>query len=459
MTGTTTEQPDRARDEALLTTLCSEAASLNVIDGRLYPQFNVKRGLRNSDGTGVLVGLTSIGDVHGYIIDENERVPVEGQLYYRGYNVSDLVKGFQVEKRFGFEEVCYLLMFGALPTTVRLEEFSALLGRWRRLPADFVEDMILKHPSPSVMNKLARSVLVAYSFDSRPDDTSIPNVVRQSVELVARFPVMVAYGYQALSRYYQGRSLFLHDPKPDLSTAEVFLQLIRPGAAFTKLEAELLDLALVLHAEHGGGNNSAFTTHVVTSSGTDTYSALAAAVGSLKGPKHGGASIRVVEMIEDLKQNVRDWEDDAQVAAYLDKLVSRQAFDKSGLIYGIGHAVYTLSDPRAQMLKAQARVLAEEKGREAEFDLCDAIERLAPQVLRSHKGLEKPICANVDLYSGLVYGLLDIPPSMYTPLFAISRVAGWCAHRIEEIVSGGRIMRPAYKNVIRRRDYVPMEQR
>ncbi len=458
------QQPDAMAapefsEEQTIRELSELAVRRNSIPPALYGTYNVKRGLRNADGTGVLVGLTNIGAVHGYIIDENEKAPVEGKLFYRGYDVTTLVEGFQNEQRFGFEEICYLLLFGELPTVEALDSFSHLLGRKRSLPQNFTEDMILKNPSASIMNKLARSVLAAYSYDCSPDDISIPNVLRQCIDLIARFPTMVAYGYQALAHYYQRQSLYLHNPDPRFGTAESFLQMIRPNASFTRLEAELLDLALVLHAEHGGGNNSAFVVHVVTSTDTDTYSAVASAVGSLKGPKHGGANSRVVEMIEDMKKTIGDSRDDEEVERYIGNILERQAFDRSGLVYGMGHAVYTLSDPRAVMLRDRARDLAREKGRVEDFDLCYAVERLAPKVLRDKKGVEKPFCANVDLYSGLVYAMLELPPSLYTPLFAISRVAGWCAHRIEELVSGGKIVRPAYKNVMPKVTYVPLRDR
>ena len=421
--------------------------------------FNVKRGLRNADGTGVLVGLTSIGDVHGYIIDENEKVPVEGRLFYRGYDVADLVDGIKSENRFGFEEVCYLLLFGELPNRKALDDFSDLLGYYRRLPENFTEDMILKNPSQSIMNKLARAVLSCYSYDDAPDDLSIANVTRQSVELIARFPTMVAYGYQALCRYFREQSLVLHDPDPELGTAENFLKMIRSDARFTRLEAEILDLLLVLHAEHGGGNNSAFTVHVVTSSATDTYSAIASAVGSLKGNKHGGASLHVAEMMSDLKRQVADWSNESKVRDYLRLVLEKKAADGSGLIYGMGHAVYTLSDPRAVLLKKKAAELAEEKGAQDEFALYDLVERLAPQVFQEARGTAQPLCANVDFYSGFVYQMLGLDRSLYTPLFAIGRVPGWCAHRLQEAVGGSRIIRPAYKNIVRRAAYVPMSDR
>ncbi len=431
----------------------------NSIDPAEYQRYDAKRGLRNEDGTGVLVGLTEIGDVHGYLIDERERVPDEGRLLYRGYNVKDLVQGFQDDRRFGFEEVAYLLVLGGLPTKEQLSEFRSLLGKLRTLPDRFVEDSILRFPSHDIMNKLARSVLVAYSFDDNPDDLSIPNVVRQTLELIARFPLMAAHGYQAKNHYYDGQSLFIHAPDPELSTAENLLQMIRADQQYTALEAETLDLALVLHAEHGGGNNSAFTVHVVSSAGTDTYSAIAAAIGSLKGSKHGGAALRVHGMLEDLKANVSDWSDEEEVSAYLRRLLKREAYDGSGLIYGMGHAVYTLSDPRAVVLREKAAELASDKGFQKEYRLLKLVERVTPNVVSMVKGRQMTIAPNVDFYSGFVYRMLNIPTELYTPVFAIARIAGWSAHRLEELISGGRIIRPAYKSIAPRRRYVPLVDR
>lgn len=429
------------------------------IDTSLYPRFQVKRGLRNADGTGVLVGLTEIGDVHGYIIDEGEKTPVEGRLRYRGIGVGELIAGCKAEGRFGFEETAYLLLFGQLPTTEQLESFQQILGHKRVLPEGFTEDMVLAAPSSSIMNKLARSTLACYSYDENPDDTSIRNVLRQSIELVAQFPTMIAYGYQAKAHYYLEQSLYIHHPEPHDSTAENILRLIRPSQQYTPLEARTLDMCLTLHAEHGGGNNSTFTTHVITSADTDTYAAIAGAVGSLKGRKHGGANIRVMEMVEDIKANVSDWSDEGALADYLTRILQKDAFDRSGLIYGMGHAVYTLSDPRAVILKQEAAELAKEKGMEDEYQLYLKLEELGPQVFHEVKKINQPISANVDFYSGLVYSMLGIPTDLYTPLFAAARVAGWCAHRLEEIVSGGRIIRPAYKNVQTRNTYVPLAER
>lgn len=429
------------------------------IDPELYKKYNVKRGLRDIDGTGVLVGLTEIGDVRAYIFDEEEKVPTEGRLLYRGMEINDIVRGFQEEKRFGFEECCYLLLFGELPDRTGLAEFEKLLGELRGLPDGFLEDMILKAPSRDIMNKLARSVLAAYSYDPNPDDLSLKNTLRQCIELIARFPTMVAYGYQAKAHYHDEKSLFIHSPRENLSTAGNLLHMLRPDSSYTASEAELLDLALVLHAEHGGGNNSTFVAHVVTSTGTDTYSAIAAAIGSLKGPQHGGANIKVMGMMEEIKNNVADWDDDDEISAYLTKIIKKEAFDRTGLIYGVGHAVYTVSDPRTILLKQKAEALAGEKGLEKEFKLYNNVERLAPGVFFKEKNNDKVMCANVDFYSGFVYKTLNIPMELYTPIFAVGRIAGWCAHRIEELVNGGRIIRPAYKSVIGKRDYLPMSER
>lgn len=425
----------------------------------LYEKYNVKRGLRNRDGTGVLVGLTEIGDVHGYILEEGDKIPVEGRLRYRGYNVQDIVKGFQVCGRHGFEETAFLLLFGDSPDKSDLADFNIELGKRRQLPGSFAEDMILKAPSSNIMNKLARSVLAMYSFDKNAEDNSISNVLIQSMDLIAQFPTIVAYAFQAKQHYFNGKSLYIHTPIPTMSTAENLLLMIRPDKKFSTLEAEVLDLALVLHAEHGGGNNSAFATHVVSSSGTDTYSAMAAAVGSLKGPLHGGAAIRVRGMMENLMEEVKDWTDEEEVTAYLEATLRKEKYDKKGLIYGMGHAVYTLSDPRAILLKARAGDLSKEAGRIEEYNIYCLVERLSQDIFDRIKGNGKTICANVDFFSGFVYSMLNIPNELYTPIFAVSRISGWCAHRIEEIVSGGRIIRPAYKNVSAKKDYVTLSKR
>jgi citrate synthase len=431
----------------------------NLFDQTYFEKFNVKRGLRNADGSGVVVGLTEIGEVHGYIIDEGEKKDAYGRLRYRGYDVKDLVAGYQRDGRFGFEETAFLLLFGTLPKRSELEDFTAFLGGLRTLPAGFVEDVILRFPSPDIMNQLARSVLFTYSFDPNPEDYSIKNILRQSVEMISRFPSYVAYSYQAKRHYYDKKSLLIHHPQPGLSTAENFLYMVRPDNSFTPLEAEILDLALVMHAEHGGGNNSTFAIRLVSSAGTDTYSALGSSIGSLKGIKHGGANIKVMRMIDDIKANCPGWDDKNTLADYLARIVRKEVFDKQGLIYGMGHAVYTLSDPRAELLRDKARELAAEKGLMKNFELYENIEALTPEVMRSVKGLNKAICANVDLYSGFVYEMLNIPRELYTPIFAMARVAGWTAHRIEEIVSGGKIIRPAYKNVSETYEYVDVDAR
>ncbi len=431
----------------------------NTIEENLYSLYDVKRGLRNANGTGVVVGLTRVGDVHGYIMDEGERVPVDGKLYYRGIDVEMLVHHAQQEHRYGYEEAVYLLMFGDLPTKDELDAFTRYLGEKRALPDNFAEDSIMKAPSPNIMNKLALSVLACYAHDPNPEDMSPENVLRQCLELIARFPTIVAYSYMAKKHYYDRESLFIHTPAANGSTAETLLSLIRPDQKFTSLEAEVLDLALILHAEHGGGNNSTFTVRVVTSAETDTYSAIAAGVESLKGNKHGGANIKVMGMMEDIKASVENWSDEEEVAAYLATLLRGEAYDRTGLIYGQGHAVYTLSDPRATLLRSKAEELAAAKGFEKEFQLYRTIERLAPRVFQQVKGSAKPICTNVDFYSGFVYRMLGIPEELYTPIFAVSRVAGWCAHRLEEIVAGGRIIRPANKCVQPRRAYIPLAER
>ncbi len=446
-------------DKTELASYIQRISTNDEIEMALYSRYNVKRGLRNADGTGVLVGLTRVGDVHGYIIDEGERIAVDGKLYYRGIDVEDLTRAAANEKRFGYEETVYLLLFGELPTADELKDFSVLLGQRRKLPDNFAEDAIMKAPSPDIMNKLARSVLTCYAYDPQPESLEPENVLRQCIDLIARFPTMAAYAYMAKKHYYDKQSLFIHTPEPSYSTAETFLSLIRPDQKYTPLEAELLDLALILHAEHGGGNNSTFAVHLVSSADTDTYSAIAAGVGSLKGAKHGGANIKVSGMMDDIKTNVHNWNDEEEVAAYLVKILKGEAYDRSGLIYGQGHAVYTLSDPRASLLRDKAAALAAEKGVSDEFQLYRLIERLVPGVFKRVKGSKKAICANVDFYSGFVYRLLGVPDELFTPLFAISRIAGWCAHRMEEIISGGRIIRPAYKCVQARLPYTPMLDR
>ncbi|GHT83868.1 citrate synthase [Spirochaetia bacterium] len=437
----------------------SEITGNDYIDSDLYPKFNVKRGLRNADGTGVLVGLTRVGDVHGYIMDEGEKTPVAGKLFYRGIDVEVLAANAAAEGRFGFEEAVYLLMFGILPNRDQLDKFSALLGEKRALPANFAEDSIMKAPSRDIMNKLGRSVLTLYSWDDDPDNLSPENVLRQCIELIARFPTIAAYSYMAKKHYYDHESLIIHLPASSCSTAESLLSLIRQDQQYTKLEAEILDLALILHAEHGGGNNSTFAVHLVSSADTDTYAALTTGINSLKGFKHGGANSKVIGMMEDLKKRVKRWDNVGEVADYLGDILRGEAYDRSGLVYGIGHAVYTISDPRAVLLRNKAAVLAEEKNLMDEFNLYRLIERIVPEVFKKIKGSDRDICTNVDFYSGFVYGMLGIPLELYTPIFAVSRVAGWCAHRMEEIVAGGRIIRPAYKCVQKRLDYAPISMR
>jgi len=440
--------------------LAKLALSNSTIDPEDYTRYNVKRGLRDLNGKGVLAGLTEIADVHASeTLPDGTTVPCDGELYYRGYNVRDLVKGFVADHRLGFEETAYLLMFGQLPNAEQLRDFNAQLCLYRSLPSNFVRDVILKAPNKDIMNALARSILTLASYDDNPDDISLPNVVRQCIQLTAVFPMLAVYSYQAYSYSVEGKSLFIHAPDPNFSTAENVLHLLRADSVYTPLEALLLDLCLVLHAEHGGGNNSTFTTHVVTSSGTDTYSCMAAALASLKGPKHGGANLKVVRMFDDLKANVPDWEDENALTAYLESLLNKEGFDKSGLIYGMGHAVYSLSDPRARVLKGFVRDLSAEKGMEKEFLLYDRVERLAADLISRKRKIYKGVSANVDFYSGFVYRMLGLPMELFTPIFAIARVAGWSAHRIEELINMGKIIRPAYRNVCPHRDYLPMQDR
>ena len=431
----------------------------SVINPELYGKYDVKRGLRDISGRGVLTGLTDISEIQSYIMEEEDMIPCDGQLFYRGINIQEIVSGFIKEKRFGFEETAYLLMFGQMPNRTQLEEFNRILGEYRTLPTSCVRDIIMKAPSADMMNTLARSVLTLYSYDDAADDISIPNVIRQCLQLTALFPLLSVYGYQAYRHYHDGQSLYIHTPDPNLSTAENILRLLRPDSSYTELEARILDVALVLHAEHGGGNNSTFTTHVVTSSGTDTYSSVAASLGSLKGPKHGGANIKVVRMIEDMKEVVKNWEDEEEVGRYLTALLHKEAFDKAGLIYGMGHAVYSLSDPRANIFKHFVESLSKEKGKEEEFKLYSMVERLAPEIISKERKIYKGVSANIDFYSGFVYSMLDLPLELYTPIFAIARIAGWGAHRVEELINAGKIIRPAYKSISERVEYVPLDER
>jgi len=443
----------------LLESLCQAFRENSHIDYSAYQPWEIKRGLRNADGTGVVAGVTEIANVRGYYIQDGERVAMPGQLIYRGIDVSELIEGFTAEDRFGFGETAYLLLFGALPTREQLAGFEAFLDANHDLPSMFTEDMILKAPSPDVMNKLGRAVLTLYSYDDNPEDMTLSSELRRAMILIARVPQIVAHAYAAKRHYYDNESLYLHRPQPGLSMAENFLWAVRHDNRFTPEEARLLDLCMVLHAEHGGGNNSAFTCRVLTSTGTDLYSAVAGAVGSLKGPKHGGANKKVMEMFRYIEDGVKDWSDDGEVSAYLGKLLDGAAGDRSGLIYGMGHAIYTLSDPRAVILKKFARGLAERKGMLDEFDLYEAVERLTPQVM-AQRGARKVVCANVDLFSGFVYKMMGIPEELYTPLFAVARTVGWCAHRLEELFTpGGRIIRPAYKTVSPLKPFIPLDER
>lgn len=432
----------------------------NMIDPEFYNKYDVKRGLRDVNGKGVLTGLTEISEVFSFIEKpDGTRIAQDGKLFYRGYDVEDIVKGFTSENRFGFEEVAYLLLFSELPDKANLDDFYKMLDYYRTLPTGFVRDIIMKAPSRDIMNAMSRSVLTMYSYDSNADDTSIPNVLRQCIQLIALFPIFSVYGFQAFQYYHDNQSLIIHTPKPELSTAENILYMLRPDSKYTPLEAKLLDMALVLHAEHGGGNNSTFTTHVVTSSGTDTYSTIAAALGSLKGPKHGGANIKVVNMFEHIKSHVKDFDDEEEIAAYLERILNKEAFDHSGLIYGMGHAIYSISDPRARVFKGYVERLSNEKGKQREFRLYNNVEKIAARLISQKRKIHKGVSANVDFYSGFVYSMLELPKELFTPLFAVARIAGWSAHRIEELSNSSRIIRPAYENVMPRRPYVKMDSR
>ena len=428
------------------------------IDPELYTKYDVKRGLRDINGNGVLTGLTDISEIRSSRMENGVKIPCEGQLFYRGYSIEDLVRSMPSDHSFGFEVTAYLLLFGELPNKEQLDGFIKQLSFYRTLPTNFVRDIIMKAPSGDMMNTLARSVLTMYSYDDAPDDISIPNVLRQCIQLIAIFPLLSVYGYQAYRHYHDGKSLYIHQPKPELTTAENILRILRSDKQFTPLEAKVLDIALMLHAEHGGGNNSTFACRVLSSSATDPYSAYAAAIGSLKGPRHGGANAKVVSMHEDIRAHVSNWEDEDEVAAYLGKILDKQAFDGTGLIYGMGHAVYTLSDPRAEVCRRYARTLAAKKDLGDEFALIERIERLAPQVMRDH-GMTKPICANIDLYTGFIYKMLGVPETLFTPLFAVARMAGWSAHRMEELFCAHRIIRPAYRPVIEPLKYKPLADR
>jgi citrate synthase len=439
-----------------LTELCVENST---IDTALYTKYDVKRGLRDVNGKGVLTGLTEISEIISNKDVDGQSVPCEGQLSYRGYNIEDIISGSHSNGNFAFEESTYLLLFGKLPTQKELDDFKQLLANYRQLPTSFVRDIIMKAPSRDMMNALARSVLTLYSYDKNADDTSLPNVLRQCLQLIALFPLLSVYSYQTYKHYHDGESLFIHAPRADYSTAENILHMLRADSQFTDLEARVLDMALVLHAEHGGGNNSTFTTHVVTSSGTDTYSAIAAALGSLKGPKHGGANIKVIQMFEDMKKNVSDWEDDSEVSDYLKALLAKEAFDNKGLIYGIGHAIYSVSDPRAKMFRGFVENLSKEKGLEAEYELYSRVERLAPDIIAGNRKMFKGVSANVDFFSGFAYSMLGLPGELFTSIFAIARISGWSAHRMEELINAGKIIRPAYMSVSEPRQYIPINKR
>ena len=439
-----------------LTEICKDHSTLDL---SLYGKYDVKRGLRDVNGKGVLAGLTQVSNVCATKVVDGKEVPCAGKLSYRGYDIKDLTRGFIEDDRFGFEETTYLLMFGKLPTAQELQDFTKLLANQRSLPTNFVRDVIMKASSKDIMNALSRSVLTLYCYDKNPDDIALPNVLRQCLNLISVFPLLSVYGYQAYNHYSCGKSLYIHNPKKDLSTAENILRMLRPDKKYSHLEAKILDLALILHMEHGGGNNSTFTTRVVSSSGTDTYSAVAAALGSLKGPKHGGANIKVVSMFNDMKKHIKDFSDEDEIRVYLRKLLHKEAFDKRGLIYGMGHAVYSVSDPRAQVLKGFVEKLAKEKGRMKDYQLYANVEHLAPEVIAQERRIYKGVSANVDFYSGFVYSMLDLPLELYTPMFAVARIVGWSAHRMEELINVDKIIRPAYKNVLDPSEYVPLSDR
>ena len=448
-------------DKKWLKTQAAKVKKVDYIDPALYRKYGVKRGLRNDNGTGVLVGLTTIGNVHGYVMNEGEKQAIPGELYYRGINVKDIVAADRREHRFGYEETAYLLLFGELPTARQLIDWKNKIGAYRRLSDGFRDNAIMKHPSRDLMNALARAVLFAYAFDpdGNPDDISLEKCLEQSIDMIGSIPTIAAYAYQAKAHYHDGASLMIRNPDPNKSTAENILMLTREDGKYTKLEAETLDLSLILHAEHGGGNNSSFTTHVVTSAHSDMYSSIAASVLSLKGSRHGGANLRVMRQMEEIKTNVKEWHKTENVVKYLERVADKKAGDRTGLIYGLGHAVYTISDPRAQMLRAKAEVLAKEKGREEEMRLFETIEKEGPKVIKAKHPRAEDVCANVDLYSGFVYDMLGIPKELYTPLFAVARCVSWCAHRMEELVNAGPIIRPAYKPIFHPRDYVKLLDR
>ncbi len=448
-----------SQNSPVIEELCAKCISTSSIDADLYAKFDVKRGLRDLNGKGVLTGLTEISEIRQNKIVNGETVPTDGKLFYRGININDLISGFAADGRFGFEETVYLLLFGDLPNTQELEDFKELLASYRTLPKNFVRDVVMKAPSDDMMNTLARSIMTLFCYDTNANDITLTNVLRQCLQLISVFPLLSVYGYNAYRHYHLGKSLYIHNPKPELSTAENILMLLRSDKKYTALEAQVLDVALVLHAEHGGGNNSTFTTRVVTSSGTDTYSAIGAALSSLKGPKHGGANAKVVGMFNELKNEVKDWNDEDAIANFLRKILHKEAYDKAGLIYGMGHAVYSISDPRAKVLKGYVERLAEEKGMHDEFDLYARVERLAPSVIAEEKRIYKGVSANIDFYSGFMYTMLGLPTELYTPLFAIARIAGWSAHRMEELINASKIIRPAYMSVAQEREYKKLSDR
>lgn len=458
-----TNGKDRDSEELFLAQRLAEysedALRCSQIDPGLYTKYEVKRGLRDISGKGVLAGLTEISEVLAYVMEDEDLVPCEGRLFYRGYDIRDLVRGFLHAGRFGFEEITFLLLFGHLPTAAEYADFRRVLASYMNLPEIFLRDTIMTAPGHDMMNQLAMSVLALYTYDEKAEDISVPNVLRQCLQLIARFPILMVHGFHSYAYYYNRQSLIIHPPEPELSMAENILHMLRPDSVFSPLEAKILDIALVLHAEHGGGNNSSFTNHVVTSSGTDTYSAITASLCSLKGPRHGGANIKVVRMFEDMKHTVKDWNDDEEISAYIERILNKEAFDKSGLVYGIGHAVYSLSDPRALIFRAFVEELAREKHAEDEYRLYFKVEELAPKVISKYRKMYKGVSANIDFYSGFVYKMLNLPQELFTPIFAASRMAGWSAHRIEELSNNGKIIRPAYKSVCRQRAYVPMEER
>lgn len=439
--------------------LATLSASNSRIKPELYTEYDVKRGLRDVNGRGVLTGLTNISDVRANKVVDGEFITIPGELYFRGYNVKDLIKGISSEGRFGFEEVAYLMLFGKLPSEEDLEGFLEELNYYRTLPTYFVRDVIMKAPSKDMMNSLTRSVMTLYSYDNQPDNIDLPNVLRQCIQLIAQFPLLSVYGYQAYRHYFKDQSLYIHRPKNELSTAENLLRMLRSTKKYTPLEAKILDIALILHMEHGGGNNSTFTTHVVTSSGTDTYSSVAASLGSLKGPRHGGANIKVVNMFEDMERVVKDWSNEDEVADYLRQILRKNAFDRQGLIYGMGHAIYSYSDPREEVLRNYVKELAIEKGFEEEYNLYRLVQKIGPEIISEERKVYKGVCCNVDFYSGLLYKILNIPKELYTPLFAVARIVGWSAHRMEELSNNGKIIRPAYKPVKSDEIYVPMSER